>query len=157
MKSAPMVKSLVALHRDKCSIESSDSGTYLKLSCMARVKGEAIAFFRATMPSQQQQLVDPTADGVCRQHFDAGNAQPLEFRLCASSLRKGLEGFRDADNSHQLVVDLRADSADANAVTVQRSIFKLNSDSDTPQVSAHKQMVQCGRVVRNLEALYGTL
>merc|ERR1712203_913433 len=59
---------------------------------------------------------------------------------------------------HQLVVDLRADSSDANAVTVQRTFLKLGvSPGDVTHVAVHKQMVQRGAAVRGLDSLYGTM
>jgi len=155
LKSAPLVKSLIALHRDKCSLEANDEGTWLNVSCMSKVSGEAVSFFRAS-GSSTQALADLTADRVSKQRFDAGMANTLRLLICPSKLSKGLEGFSEGDEQHSLVLDLRADSSDPNAVTVQRTFFKLG-EGDAAQVTVHKQMVQCGTAVRTLEALYGTL
>jgi len=154
MKSAPLVKSLVALHRGRCSVEKDGKGCFLKAGFMASVAGEAVVYFRAAGLSDDS-LEAPEAQQVTRQRFEAGNAQLLRLFLCADDVRSGLDGFTEEDGKHQLVLDLRADSADANSVTVQRTALKVPEEGDNLQVV--KQWVQCGSNVRCLGALYGTL
>jgi len=154
MKSAPLVKSLVALHRGRCSIERDGNGCFLKTSCMAATPGEAVLYFRATGVSDDS-LDSLAADEVSRQRFEAGNSQSLRLFVCSDDLHKCLEGFSEEEGKHQLVLDIRSDSADVNSVTVQRSALKVAEEGDALQVV--KQWVQCGSAVRSLGALYGTL
>lgn len=153
MKSAPLVKSLVALHRERCYLEKDGKGCFLLVSCMAGVPGEAVAYFHAAGAREDSLEAPSEAQQVSRQGFDKGNAQQLRLFLCADD--SSLKGFTEEDGKHQLVLDLRANSADANSVTVQRSVLKIPEDGDSLQVV--KQWVQCGSAVRSLGALYGTM
>mmetsp|Transcript_9853 Transcript_9853/g.17912 ORF Transcript_9853/g.17912 Transcript_9853/m.17912 type:complete len:128 (+) Transcript_9853:478-861(+) len=54
------------------------------------------------------------------------------------------------------MLDLRADDSDPKAVTAQRSFLKLSADGNG-EVQVEKQLVQCGVLVRQLDALYGTM
>mmetsp|Transcript_123820 Transcript_123820/g.358136 ORF Transcript_123820/g.358136 Transcript_123820/m.358136 type:complete len:297 (+) Transcript_123820:46-936(+) len=155
MRTAPLVKSLVAIHRGKCTVEEESEGTYFRFIVMATVAGEASVFFRTTSSASSAKLDEPTAAQVSRARFEPGGAQPMRLFLCSRGLRSALEGFGDEDGNEQVVLDLRADSEDETAITVQRSVFKASEDGDGVQLV--RQRVKCGEVVRNLEALYGTL
>ncbi|CAK0795034.1 unnamed protein product [Prorocentrum cordatum] len=73
--------------------------------------------------------------------------------LC-TDLESSLQGFKEGAGKHMVVLDLRVDADDASKIIAQRSFLKLGEGSS---VQVLKQIVQCGPVVRNFEALYGTL
>lgn len=154
VKTAPIVKSFVALQREKCSMEKDSQGCFIKFFCSALQPGEATAYFRASgTDSDGSSFPVPQAEQVSTQRFEAGNSQSCRLFLCAN-LDKGLEGFEDEEEKYQLVLDLQVSSNESQVITAQRSIFKFTEEG-TPQVV--KQLVQCGPIVRCLDALYGTL
>jgi hypothetical protein len=158
VKTAPIVKSLVALQREKCTMEKDSQGCFIKFFCSALAPGEATAYFRASgTDSDGSNFPVPQAEQVSTLRFEAGNSQSCRLFLC-SNLDKGLEGFEDEEEKYQLVLDLQVvttqDPSSGHVITAQRSIFKFTEDG-TPQVV--KQLVQCGSIVRCLDALYGTL
>lgn len=162
LKSAPLVKSLVAIKRNSCKVESSASGATLNVSCMTSAPGKAVVYFRAAPPVLAEGEVTPPsldpleAKQITRATFESNPAQDLQFQFCSGDLRKALEGSKE-DDDHQLVIDLLADSSDAASITVQRSFLKLVLNGDAVACTVAKQMVQCGNIVRTLDALYGTL
>jgi len=153
VKTAPIVKSLVALQREKCTMEKDSQGCFLKFFCSALQPGEATAYFRASgTDSDGSSFPVPQAEQVSTQRFEAGNSQPCRLFLC-TDLDNGLEGFEDEEEKYQLVLDLQVTSNESQVITAQRSIFKFTEGS--PQIV--KQLVKCGPIVRCLDALYGTL
>jgi len=154
MKLAPLVKSLVAVHRGRCVLEHDDQGVHLKVFIMASAPGEAIAYFQAEGASDTE-LEVLSAKQVSRERFSIGKDQEVRFLLTTQDLRKSLEGFTEGGGKYNLLLDLRAESAEPNAVTVQRSEIKLAQEGDS--IHLGKQWVMCGKIVRSLEALYGTL
>lgn len=155
LKTAPLIKSLVAIHRGKVTLERDNEGTFLSFFVMAAAAGEASLFFRTTGSGTSETLDEPSAMKVSKARFEVGQQQSVRLLLCGEGLRTALEGFDGKDGDEQVVLDLRADSVDETAITVQRSVFKASEDGEGVQLV--KQRVRCGGVVRNLDALYGTL
>jgi len=154
VKTAPTVKSLVALQREKCTMEKDSQGYFIKFFCTALQPGEATAYFRASgTESDRSNFPVLQAEQVSTQRFEAGNSLSYRLFLC-TNLDKGFEGFEDEEEKYQLVLDLQVSSNESQVITAQRSIFKFTEEG-TPQVV--KQLVQCGSIVRCLDALYGTL
>lgn len=156
LRSARLVRSLVALSRESCRLERGEASAWLHFAGSARAPGEAVAFFLAAAGTVGELGKDLPAQQVTRERFGPGT---LQLRLfLAASLAKSLDGFRiaaqgDGKDRHELVLDLRADSQDSDAVTVQRTFFKFTDDT----VHIERQLVKVGGVVRSLDALYGTL
>lgn len=154
VKTVPVVKSLVALQRDSCTVERDSHGCFITFYCSALEPGEATAYFLASGGGDlAYPWAVPQAEQVSSQRFDAGKLQSCRLFL-SSDLQKGLEGFKEEQDQHQLVLDLRVSSNDCESITAQRSFIKF-TEGDAPHVV--KQMVQCGSKVRCLDALYGTL
>lgn len=156
LKNAPVVKSLVDLKRENVVIESAKDGCFVRLRFATLTAGEITAFFNVTETSEGDEKTMPSLDSVevSRQHFSAGSSQTARLRLC-QDLEAGLSNFTEAKERHHVVVELKADSSDPKAITVQRSYLKLNGDRTGAQVTSQK--VRCGPVVRTLQALYGTM
>jgi hypothetical protein len=159
-KSAPIVKSLVDLKRESCSVEKTKDGIYIKLKFSSLSDGEVIAHFNVTekAAADSKSMSSLDAAQVSKQSFSSGLGQNAKLFLC-KDLEAGLANFKEAkDHSrHQVVIDLKADSSSSEspAVNLQRSCLKLNGDNTAFQVTAQK--VRCGQVIRTLEALYGTM
>lgn len=155
LKTAPVVKSMVSLQRDKCSLERDSGGCHLAFSGSALAAGEATAFFLAGGGEETGRcaLERLEAKQVSTSRFSQGQAFSCRLFLCAD-LESSLEGFKEGAGKHMVVLDLRVDADDASKITAQRSFLKLGEGSS---VQVLKQMVQCGPVVRQFEALYGTL
>lgn len=155
MKAAPLVKSLVGIHKGRCSLSHDNQGVHLVASIMASGSGEAVAYFRAEGASESE-LGTLSAKQVSRQRFSAGMQQELRFLLTSdTALRESLEGFDEGQGKYNLLLDLHSDESQSNAVTVQRSEIKLPQEGD--EVHIGKQWVQVGSTVRPLQALYGTM
>lgn len=154
IKTAPLVKSMVSLHREKCSLERDSQGCHIKCVISTLGAGEATAYFLATVTAEAGTALEtPQCEQVSSQRFDTGKQQPLRLLLC-DDITKRLEGFKEDKDKYQLVLDLRVDSNDTKTITHQRSFFTFK-ENETPEVT--KQMVQCGSAVRLVEALYGTM
>lgn len=155
LQNAPIIKSLVDLKRECCTIESGKDGCFVRLKFTSLTAGEVIAYFNVKDPSSDEKtLAELEATQVSRQRFSPGSSQVARLLLC-KDLESGLVGFTEAKDKHQLVIELKADSSDSKAISVQRSCLKLNSDNTAAQVTAQK--VRCGTAVRTLQALYGTM
>lgn len=156
MQNAPVIRSLVDLKREGCVIESGKDGCFVKLKFTSLTAGEVIAYFNVREASPDEKtMAELEATQVSRQRFSQGSSQVARLFLC-KDLETGLAGFSaEAKDKHQLVIELKADSSDAKAITVQRSFMKLNSDKTEAQVTTQK--VKCGAAVRTLQALYGTM
>jgi len=154
VKTAPVVKSLVALQREMCTTEKDSQGGFIKFFFNALQPGEATAYFCATgTDSDGSNFPVPQAEQVSTQRFEAGNLQSCRLFLC-TNLDESLERFEDEEEKYQLVLDLQVSSNESQVITALRTIFKFKEEG-TPQIV--KQFVQCGTTVRCLDALYGTL
>lgn len=154
LKTAPLVKSLVALQRDQCTVEKNDAGYFLRCVWMASCPGEAIVFFLAKDSSDTGQKLEPLqAKQVSREAFQAGLALEARLFLCAD-LPEELKAFPEGQGQHHLVLELRADNDDVTAVSVQRSFLKFSEDNT---LHVQRQQVQVGDMVRTLDPLFGTL
>lgn len=154
IKTAPLVKSMVCLDREKCVLERDPQGCYIKFVSSALAAGEATAFFLASVVSDGSSFAEPEAARKSSQRFEAGKGQQCRLFL-SSDIQKSLEGFKeDNEEKHQLVLDLKVDSGDSHSITAQRSFITFK-EGETPEIT--KQMVQCGSVVKLVEALYGTM
>jgi len=158
MRSAPLVRSLVNLHKGKCALEQDQQGCYIRFCTSAAVSGVATSFFMATEGSLRDgEFQHLEAEQISNSRFEEGLSQTCRLFLC-QDIKKVQEGFKDdaaaSANQHLIVLDLRADSADPQSVTAQRSFLKLG-EGDAVQVV--KQMVQCGSTLRSIEAMYGTM
>lgn len=156
LTNAGIVRSLVSLKREDCPIERAPEGHFLKLKISASSNFEAVVFFIARVVGEdgEKELRNIEAKEVNRASFSRGSCQPCRIFLC-KELQPSLESFTEEKDKHHLVVELRADSSDAKAITVERSFLKINSEGTIAQIVA--QMVKCGTAVRQLQALYGTL
>lgn len=157
LREAPLIRSLVDLAREKCVIQNGEDGCFAKLTFSSLTTGEVIAYFNATEEVQADDgktMPRLQASQVSRQQFSAGSSQVARLFLC-KDVAAGLAGFTEDKSKHQVVVELKADSTDFRAITMQRSFLKLNSDSTSAQVTGQK--VRCGTAVRTLQALYGTM
>jgi len=155
LKAAPLVRSLVSLQKGNCGVERDASGWYLRFGCSASAPGEATSFFLTKASSSSNKLETLGAEQVSNQRFEANMSQSCRLYLC-EDLPKSLEGYAIVEDKtrHQLVLDLRADSADSRTVAVQRYFFKFGEGNSLQVV---KQQAKCGTSVRDVEALYGTL
>lgn len=156
LKSAPLIQSLVDLAREKCVIESGQDGCFAKLTFSSLAAGEVIAYFNVTVAADADDgktMPELQYSQVSRQQFSAGSSQVARLFLCEDVA--ALTSFTEDKGKHQLVVDLKADSSNARAITMQRSCLKVNGDHTAAQVTLQK--VRCGTAVRTLEALYGTM
>mmetsp|Transcript_33007 Transcript_33007/g.60111 ORF Transcript_33007/g.60111 Transcript_33007/m.60111 type:complete len:285 (+) Transcript_33007:156-1010(+) len=156
LTNASIIRSLVSLKREDCSIERAQEGHFLKLKVSSASGGEVVVFFLAKVAGEDggKDLPELEANQVSRQTFSRGSSQAFRVFLC-KDLSASLEGFKEDKERYTLVVDLRADSSDARAITVERSFLKLNSEGTSAQIVS--QMVKCGSAIRTLQALYGTL
>lgn len=143
----------MSLQREKCAIERDQQGYHLRFHLSALTSGEAKAFFLASGADVGSSFEMPKAEQVGSHRFEAGKSQSGRLFLC-QDLRRSLEDFGEAQDAHQLVLDLRADSGDPSSITAQRSLLRF-LEGDALQVT--RQLVQCGAAVRSLDALYGTL
>lgn len=160
VQSAPIVKSLVALNTlPACAVEDCGrDGFFLRFCFSSRCSGEAAVAIpdvgegeAETGPQAGPLLIFPAlGDSASRTRFEAGQQQPCRLLLCRD-LQTSL-GARAEDKWHA-ILELRADSGDSSAVTVQRSYLKVNGSS----ALLVKQVVQCGRSVAVVEKLFGTL
>jgi len=153
VKSAPLVKSLVSLQRERCAVERDQQGCHFRFYLNASASGEANVFFLASGDDLASSFETPRAEQALSQRFEAGKSQSCRLFICRD-LKQSLEECAGDQDVHQLVLDLRVDSSDTQCITAQRSFVKFG-DGDAPQVV--KQLVQCGTSVRSLDALYGTL
>lgn len=157
LKNAPIIRSLVDLAREACVIESGKDGCFVRLKFSALSAGEVITYFNVTESSAADDgktMPELQASQVSRQQFSAGSSQAARLYLC-KDLEADLAGFTEAKDKHPLVIELKADSSDPKAITMQRSCLKLNSDNTGAQVTVQK--IRCGTAVRTLQALYGTM
>jgi len=157
MRLAPLVKSLVSIHRQRCTVESDSNGISLKIGLMASAPGEAIVYFQATDVSDSDMGEVTTAKQTQRQRFNVSKEQELRFLLSSESMEKALEGFSEGSGNYALLIDLKVDSAPSDCISLQRSELKLPHSEGDHMVHVGKQWVQCGTYIRTLDALYGTL
>jgi len=155
LKTAPLIRSLASLQKGNCSIEQDASGWYLRFGCSASAAGEATCFFLTKASSSSNKLETLSAEQISTKPFEANLSQTCKLYLC-EDLPKSLEGYAIVEDKtrHQLVLDLRVDSADSRTIAAQRYFFKFG-DGNSLQVV--KQQAKCGTSVRDVEALYGTL
>lgn len=153
---APIIRSLVDLKREDCTIENGQDGSYVRLRFSSLTAGEVSVYFNVReMSSDENSMAELEASQVSKQNFSPGSAQLARLFLC-KDISAALEGWDDkAKDKHHMVIELRAESSDPRAITVQRSCLKLNGESTSAQVTLQK--VQCGTAVRTLQALYGTM
>lgn len=156
VRNAPIIKSLVDLKKEGCTIEKSQEGCYVRLVFSSAVAGEVIVYFnvRESQEASNDAMPELQASKVSRQRFDAGNGQSARL-LLSEDMQADLSSFKEAKDAHHIVIELKADLVDPKAITLQRSCLKLNSEHTAAQV-AH-QKVLCGTTVRKLEAMYGTM
>ncbi|CAE8726224.1 unnamed protein product [Polarella glacialis] len=161
LATAPLVRSLVSLHRDSLALEKDEQGYHLTFRFGALTAGTATASFVVSGGDEATDgagLVAPIgvqASTECR--FEAGTGQTQTGRLfLCSDLAASLQGLAGDKSKHHAMLDLRADDSDPKAVTAQRSFLKLSADGNG-EVQVEKQLVQCGVLVRQLDALYGTM
>jgi len=155
LKSAPVVRSLVDLSRDRCVIEIGNDGCYVRLTFSSLSAGEIISYFNATEVPEEKSMPEVQASKVSRQQFSPGSSQSARLFLCQDLEADLVQIGEKEKDKHQLVVDLIAESSDPKQITMQRSCLKLGSDHTTAQVT--QQRIRCGNVVRTLQALYGTM
>ncbi|CAK8988890.1 unnamed protein product [Durusdinium trenchii] len=156
LKTAPLVRSLVSLRRDTCSVVQEDSGQwFLKFEFGSLATGTATASFLATVEEAEHpaSVPTPSASSTASLRFAAERRQSGRLFLSAD-LPESLRSF-DTQGGHHVVLDLQADSEDPSAVTRQRSFLRLSPEGG--EVHVEKQLVQCGNIIRPLDALYGTL
>lgn len=155
LKSAPVIKSLVDLKREEgCTIENGQEGCFVRLKFSSLTAGEVIAYFDVKETTvDEKTMPELEATQVSQQRFSPGSGQSARLLLCKDQLLAG--AFVEAKDKHQLVIELKADSSDPKAISLQRSYLKLNSENTSAQVTAQK--VKLGNAVRSLQALYGTL
>lgn len=153
---APIIRSLVSLKREDCVVERSAEGHFLRLKVSFLAGGEVVIHFLAKVAGEDggKDLPELEATQVSRQTFSRGSSQVCRAFLC-KDLTASLEGFKEDKSRHQLVIDVRADSSEARAITAERSFLKFNSERTSAQIVS--QMVKCGSAIRTLQALYGTL
>lgn len=152
MQNAPIVQSLVSLQKSSdCVVEAREDGCFLKFVFSALSSGEAVVYL--ALGTEDEAVDFGTLPQESRKAFDKGLRQECRLLVC-KDLKASLEG-RPEDKWH-IAVELRAtDPPSASAVTMQRSYLKLNASHTSAQVA--KQKVQCGSLLRNSEALYGTM
>lgn len=158
---APLVRSLVSVNKDSCRVEKTETGWFLQFSFSSLAPGCATSSFLVTGGDQLDTgkgLVAPdTAVSKSEElRFEPGQGQTGRLSLC-SDLVGSLQSFQEGDGRHHVMLDLRADSREQRTVTAQRSFLKLSLVDDGAEVHFSKQLVECGTVVRQLDALYGTL
>lgn len=158
---APLIRSLVSISKDSCTVEKAETGWFLQFSFSSLASGCATSSFLVTGGDQLDTgkgLVAP--DAVISKseelRFEPGQRQTGRLLLC-SDLAGSLQSFQEGDGTHHVMLDLRADSSERRTVTAQRSFLKLSLVDDGAEVHFSKQLVECGTVVRQLDALYGTL
>lgn len=154
VQDAPIVQSLVSLQKSSdCTVESREDGCYLKFVFSALSLGEAVVYLSL---GTEDEVDLGTLPQESRRTFEKGLKQECRLLVC-KDLKSSLEGR--PEDKWQIALELRAtdsrDAPSAPAVTMQRSYLKLNAAHTSAQVA--KQKVQCGSIVRNAEALYGTM
>lgn len=156
---APILQSLVSLQRDTCVLDKDSGGWYLKFSFSARESGRAVASFLVTGGDGTgvgSGLVNPTSmQSSCETIFKAGNGQPGRLLIC-SDLSEITEDFSKEPGNYHVMLDLVANSSETTKVTAHRTFFNIPSDG-LGKLHIEKQLAQCGNVVRQLDALYGTM
>lgn len=152
LTTAPMVRSLVSLRRDSCHVQEESGQWFLNFEFGSLATGTATASFLATREEVVGgALTAPSASSSASLRFGAETRQSGRLFLSAT-LPESLKDF----DGHHVVLDLRADSEDPASVTLQRSILRLSPEG-AGEVHVEKQLVQCGSIVRPLDALYGTM
>lgn len=152
LRTAPIVRSLVALQRDKCSLEQGPGGVHLRFHFSASEPGEATAYL-AAQETPGDVLSTVSGVRVEKLSFPAGMAQSA-LLLLSEDLEESLQGFQEAEGKHALVLELRV-KAEPKAVSFQRSILRFSEAKDNVHVVA--QVVQVGSAIRQMQALYGTM
>lgn len=154
LTTAPLVRSLVSLRRDSCSVQEESGQWFLNFEFASLATGTATASFLASDAEQAEaSLSAPSASSSASLRFGAETRQAGRLFLSAdlpASLVDLQEGV------HHVILDLRADSEDPMAVTLQRSFLRLPPEG-SGEVHVEKQLVQCGSIIRPLDALYGTM
>lgn len=162
LTTAPLVRSLVSLRRDSWNVQEESGQWFLNFDFASLATGTATASFLATVATEQEQaeagvagasLSAPSASSSASLRFGAEIRQTGRLFLSAdlpASLVDLQEGV------HHVILDLRADSEDPMAVTLQRSFLRLPPEG-SGEAHVEKQLVQCGSIIRPLDALYGTM
>lgn len=150
VKKAPVLQALVALNRDKFSIESSAAGSYIGFKFDAKESGEASVYF---LPKEStDKPLSFTAANTSKQAFGVGMQQQLRLGLCSKDVKSSIEGF---EGEHQCVIELRTPSTNANSVVAVASYLKITAEGSA---SLAAQKVQRGSgAVSAIEQLFGTL
>merc|ERR1712217_348122 len=73
IKTAPLVKSMVSLHRERCSIERDAQGCHIKCIISTLAAGEATAYFLASVTAEAEKGMEtPRCEQVSSQRFETG-------------------------------------------------------------------------------------
>lgn len=163
LATVPVVRSLVALHKDSCSLETDAKGHfYLHFGFSSLSAGVASASFLVTgggEVTQSKGLQAPKAARSSSQmEFETGSGQQGRLLLCEVDLAESLLSFAEEEKGggYHVMLDLQASQEDPKAVTAQRSFLKLPAEGKG-EVHVQRQLVQCGSLVRAFDPLYGSV
>mmetsp|Transcript_93375 Transcript_93375/g.166072 ORF Transcript_93375/g.166072 Transcript_93375/m.166072 type:complete len:304 (+) Transcript_93375:47-958(+) len=160
LTTAPLLRSMVNLTRDSCAVEKDASGKwFLEFTFASRAAGIARASFLVKgghkVDSDGLEQVLATSSEEAR--FQAGQKQQKRLFL-SSDLAASLQSWEEKEETSHVMLDLIVDGQHPKTVTAQRNFMKLSvSEEGDAEIHLEKQLVQCGKLVRDLHALYGTM
>jgi len=160
-KSAPLMRSLVNLHRDSLEWSSDSSGSSLTFRFDTSGESGCEISVHLLVHETATEGAVPSFDGARetqRETFRKGLRQTCKVNFSATDLVAAVAAFgAEKDGYFHLVIDIAACSLNGEIVMGrQLSYIKLSFAEDKTTVSMSKQKAVSGNICSELSTLYGT-